>query len=102
MFCEYCHTADSVGASGANLRGTTRWGLLRTSTLTEESTSVAGMQDVQCSRKMFDGMLSKTEVQQVLDDLKISLTNPGNLFDMLDADGDGVVTIIEVAEGLFK
>mmetsp|Transcript_97693 Transcript_97693/g.226549 ORF Transcript_97693/g.226549 Transcript_97693/m.226549 type:complete len:814 (-) Transcript_97693:60-2501(-) len=54
------------------------------------------------SHAAFHKILQKPEVQQLLDDLDIGYTSRGGLWDVLDADGDGVLEVSELVHGLLK
>jgi len=56
--------------------------------------------NLQITREIFDLVLRDPEVQRLLADLDISVTNHRNFFDALDANGNGILDIAELIDGL--
>lgn len=54
------------------------------------------------SREEFQDALQDRKVQQLLDEMDISITSRDKLFEILDADGNGTVAVSEMAEGFLR
>jgi len=54
------------------------------------------------SREIFQKVLDDPVGQALLDDLEIALNDRGDLFDVLDADASGSLTVTELVSGLLK
>lgn len=60
------------------------------------------MADVKISQELFDRLRTSDEFQQILKDLDIADEDHLDLFDTLDVDGNGVVDVDELLQGLSK
>lgn len=57
---------------------------------------------MQITREMFDRSIKLPHVLELIDDLEIQIADRTELFDVLDADGSGVIDISEMISGLMK
>lgn len=58
--------------------------------------------EVEISRESFSKVVAEPQVEQLLDDLEVAVTDPMDLFDTLDADGSGSIDVSELIKGLMK
>eukprot|EP00928_Gymnodinium_smaydae_P038176 TRINITY_DN26384_c0_g1_i1.p1 TRINITY_DN26384_c0_g1~~TRINITY_DN26384_c0_g1_i1.p1 ORF type:complete len:788 (+),score=156.51 TRINITY_DN26384_c0_g1_i1:38-2365(+) len=61
-----------------------------------------GSADVHVNREAFDLLIEDPIVRSYLDDMEVAKFNRGDLFDILDADGNGVLDMTEVIDGIMK
>mmetsp|Transcript_102017 Transcript_102017/g.180980 ORF Transcript_102017/g.180980 Transcript_102017/m.180980 type:complete len:266 (-) Transcript_102017:21-818(-) len=54
------------------------------------------------SQDQFEDIMNDSEVRDILDDLEISSISRQQMFDILDADGNGFLSISEVVDGMMK
>jgi len=54
------------------------------------------------THEVFNRVMLDPEVQSMMDDLEISVSNRSKLFDVLDSDASGALDISELVEGLMK
>lgn len=59
-------------------------------------------EEVSISNNVFQIMLSDPEIKRLLDDMDVAENERCNLFDVIDADGSGEVSIEELVTGLLK
>merc|ERR1719265_1109921 len=60
------------------------------------------MTEMEITPEVFHDLVWDPEIGKVLDDLDISVANRETLFDVLDADGSGVISAEELIRGLLK
>lgn len=58
--------------------------------------------DQEITREMFESAFAEPEMDVLLADLDISLDDPMNIFDAIDADGGGTIDVGELIKGLMK
>lgn len=58
--------------------------------------------EVEVSRSLFEQVLTEPGIQRLLDELELADTDRLDLFDVLDADGSGSLTIEEIVSGMLK
>jgi len=58
--------------------------------------------DVLITRRDFDNMMRQSSVQSLMDDLELADINRVGLFDVLDADGSGTLSIEELVAGILE
>jgi len=58
--------------------------------------------EVEVPRALFEKVVLEPGVQKILDDLELSDADRLDLFDVLDADGSGALTIEEIVSGVLK
>merc|ERR1719499_608275 len=56
----------------------------------------------QVTREMFSDVMLDPEVHALFDDLEVHITDRGELFDIIDADGNGSVDVSELILGILK
>lgn len=54
------------------------------------------------NRVQFESIIEEPDVQQLLDELDLSSSDRGGLFDVLDADGDGCIAMDELLRGMLQ
>eukprot|EP00928_Gymnodinium_smaydae_P037299 TRINITY_DN2591_c0_g1_i2.p1 TRINITY_DN2591_c0_g1~~TRINITY_DN2591_c0_g1_i2.p1 ORF type:complete len:707 (-),score=78.70 TRINITY_DN2591_c0_g1_i2:203-2323(-) len=57
---------------------------------------------VSVSKDIFEDAMIDPEAEDMLDRLGVSITNRGKLFDILDSDGNGFLTVDEIVDGLMR
>jgi len=60
------------------------------------------MAHMRVSRDVFENALKDKLVQQLLDELDISISSRDKLFDILDSDGNDYIAISELVEGFMR
>merc|ERR1719330_53176 len=56
----------------------------------------------QVTREMFSDVMQDPEVHALFDDLEVHITDRGELFDIIDADGNGSIDVSELILGILK
>merc|ERR1719221_30985 len=54
------------------------------------------------THEVFNQVMMDPEVQRMMDDLEISVSNRDKLFDVLDSDSSGSLDVAEIIQGLMK
>eukprot|EP00928_Gymnodinium_smaydae_P037301 TRINITY_DN2591_c0_g2_i2.p1 TRINITY_DN2591_c0_g2~~TRINITY_DN2591_c0_g2_i2.p1 ORF type:complete len:615 (-),score=88.78 TRINITY_DN2591_c0_g2_i2:166-1965(-) len=57
---------------------------------------------VMVSKDIFEDAMMDPEAEDMLDKLGVSIANRGKLFDILDSDGNGFLTVDEIVDGLMR
>jgi len=58
--------------------------------------------NMRVTRPAFEEFLCRDDVVKLFEELEVSLTSRDHLFDILDADGNGYLSISELAEGIMR
>jgi len=67
-----------------------------------ETFSLSQSCDMQVSLELYETVVAKTSTQHILEDLEIAEDDYLDLFDILDADGNGFLDVKEIVEGMLK
>jgi len=90
LLFEFCHANNRTSASSDNLVPRLSF------------RDAASMVEMQVSRELFEIVIADPRTTPLLEDLEIQVSDPMNLFDALDADGNGILDVSELVGGLMK
>jgi len=89
-------------AHNENSQGLMKYYRKNRSTVSNAQEKLENYMNTKVSKHVFDIVMLDRDVQQMMDDLDVSVYNRTKLFDILDADGSGFLDVGELVDGIMR